>query len=152
MSPEQIRGEELDARSDVYAAGVVLYELLTLSRPFEGSLLEVLTKHLSQPPEPPRQRRPDLRIDEKLEQVCLRALSKRRDQRYASAVEMARALAALPQQGAGQTCGTCGELVEGGVRFCKWCGAAMDSVSASARSKLIRPPKGSVSGRGRSPA
>src|SRR5258708_7038086 len=69
MSPEQIRGWELDARSDVYAAGVVLYQALIGTLPFdgEGPLIDVLTAHLNKIPEPPRTRRPELAIGAEVE-------------------------------------------------------------------------------------
>lgn len=137
MSPEQIRGDALDARSDVYAAGVVLYELLTGTRPYEGSLLDVLTRHLSQPPEAPRHRRPDLQIFPPLEQICLRAMSKRREERYGSAREMMRALEGALQ--VGQACPSCHEVVAGGVRFCPWCGAAVGMSGVNAGERKVQP-------------
>ncbi len=85
MSPEQIQGNELDARSDVYAAGIVLYELLTGSRPFRGPLIDVLRMHAHEPPEPPKLRRTDLPIPPPIETVCLRAIAKAREERFASA-------------------------------------------------------------------
>ncbi|MCS6913289.1 MAG: protein kinase [Myxococcota bacterium] len=130
MSPEQIRGEELDGRSDVYAAGVVLYEMLTGHRPFAGSLLEVLSCHLSQAPEPPRKRRPDLQIPAVLERICLTAMSKRREDRYPSAAELARALEAAVRSLSSQLCPRCGEAALAQGRFCPWCGAALRSASS----------------------
>ena len=97
MAPEQIRGDELDGRADLYSAGVVLYEMLTGSRPFSGSLLHVLTMHMHHPPEPPALRRLDRVIPSALERVCLRALGKQPDKRYATATQMrAELLEALP--------------------------------------------------------
>ena len=60
MAPEQARGDELDARCDVYAAGIILYELLTGGVPFSGPTpLNVLTAHLTEPAQPPRARAPE---------------------------------------------------------------------------------------------
>ena len=88
MAPEQIRGVELDGRADVYAAGVMLYEMLTGSRPFAGSMLNVLSLHLHHPPEPPQLRRLDRKVPARLEAVCLRALVKDPKRRIASALQM----------------------------------------------------------------
>jgi serine/threonine-protein kinase len=97
MAPEQIRGETTDGRVDLYAAGVVLYELLTGTRPFAGSLLQVLTLHMHHPPEPPALRRLDRVVPTALERVCLRALVKRRELRYPTAAAMrADLIAAIP--------------------------------------------------------
>ncbi len=95
MAPEQARGEELDARADLYAIGCVLYQLLTGQVPFKaGSALGTITKHLTEPVEPPSVRRPDLHIPRSLERVVMRALSKDRNRRFANAGEMRRALEA----------------------------------------------------------
>src|SRR4029079_13630210 len=97
IAPEQIRGDEIDGRADLYSAGVVLYEMLTGSRPFSGSLLHVLTLHMHHPPEPPALRRLDRVVPSGLERVCLRALVKNPGQRYRAATEMrAELLEALP--------------------------------------------------------
>jgi serine/threonine-protein kinase len=93
MSPEQARGLPLDGRSDVYAVGVVLYQLLTRRVPF-GGVTPVATAimHVTTPVVPPSKVAP---CDPTLEEVCLRALAKDREQRYASAREMRAALRAV---------------------------------------------------------
>jgi serine/threonine protein kinase len=91
MSPEQARGEELDGRADIYACGVMLYEMMTGTLPFTAeSAFEVILKHLSDPVEPPTRRRPD--ADPRLEAVVLRALAKRKQDRFPDAKSMRIAL------------------------------------------------------------
>jgi serine/threonine-protein kinase len=87
LSPEQAKGGEVDPRSDLYSLGVVLYELLTGKTPFDGETpVEIAMKHLSTPPKPPSQLRPD--IPRELDMVVMRALAKNPDERYQSADEM----------------------------------------------------------------
>jgi serine/threonine-protein kinase len=94
MAPEQARGDELDARCDVYAVGVMLYELLTGSVPFTGNTpLNVLTAQLTQEPDKPRTRAPDRPITAALEAVVLHALDKDPRDRYATAAALALAIA-----------------------------------------------------------
>nr|WP_240359483.1 serine/threonine-protein kinase [Pyxidicoccus trucidator] len=86
MSPEQARGAQLDHRSDLYAVGVILYQLMTGLLPFESdSAVGFATKHLTEEPPPPTRRRPDARISPGLERLILRALSKSPDDRPANA-------------------------------------------------------------------
>jgi serine/threonine-protein kinase len=93
MAPEQARGEELDTRCDVYALGIVLYELLTGNVPFRGRTpLQVLTAHLTQAPRPPREVVPERPIPAALEAVVLHAMAKRPDDRYPTAATLAAAL------------------------------------------------------------
>jgi tRNA A-37 threonylcarbamoyl transferase component Bud32 len=91
MPPEQLRGEAVDHRADLYAMGVVLYEAVTGRVPFNAeSLTELFVAILRDPVAPPRQYRPD--CPPELEAVIMRALSREAGQRYASAADMERAL------------------------------------------------------------
>ena len=87
ISPEQARGDRIDARSDIYSAGVVLYEMLTGRLPFEGdSAVSVAIQHLSSIPLAPREINPE--IPEQLELICMKAMAPDLENRYASADAM----------------------------------------------------------------
>lgn len=87
LSPEQARGEQVDARSDLYSTGCLLYELLTGIPPFKGdSAVAVAFQHVSQLPRVPSSIAPD--IPEALDRVVMKALAKDRDERYPDAAHM----------------------------------------------------------------
>lgn len=93
MSPEQLRGEPLDQRADIYSMGIILYNMVAGRLPFEtvsSDLVSIIYQHLEKPPTPPSEFNPDL--PPAVEQVILRALQKNREERYSSATEMSRAL------------------------------------------------------------
>jgi serine/threonine protein kinase len=86
MAPEQAAGRgDTDGRVDIYALGVIMYEMLTAKVPHKGdTMVKTLAMQMLDNPTPPRTLRPDLDIPEGLEDVVLRALSKKREQRYAT--------------------------------------------------------------------
>ena len=94
MSPEQARGEALDARSDIYAMGVLLFQLMTGKVPFDSSTaFGTALMHVNDEPTRPRLLNP--RVDSRLEKICLKAMRKRPADRYDSARELRGELRAL---------------------------------------------------------
>ena len=86
MSPEQVRGEETDARSDIYSLGILLYEMLTGRVPFNStSEYELMRCQIEDAPVPPRSHAPHIPLP--VEQAIMRSLAKKRDARYQSASE-----------------------------------------------------------------
>ena len=95
MSPEQLRGKTLDRRSDVYALGLVTYEMLTGKLPFEGRTQQALMiARLKQDPTPLRQARPDLRFPRQMDIVLEKAMRREPEDRYQTALDFAKAFAA----------------------------------------------------------
>jgi len=92
ISPEQALGEALDERTDIYAAGVVLFELLTRRQPFVGSDYQVLSGHVEQAPPRPSEVAPLARTPAAIDAITLRALAKRPEARFGSASEFEAAL------------------------------------------------------------
>ena len=96
MSPEQITGVSLDVRADVYAAGVVLFEMIADLRPFDYERRsELLRAHLFEKPPEMHAVRPGLTVDPELESIVRKALAKDPAERFANAGAMLRALEAL---------------------------------------------------------
>jgi len=97
MAPEQAFGDVVDARTDIYALGVILYEMVTGSVPFHAdSPLAVLHLHTARIPVPPSARAPERDISTELEAVVMRCLSKRPEDRFHSMQDVLHALGALP--------------------------------------------------------
>jgi serine/threonine protein kinase len=135
MSPEQARGDPLDARSDLYAVGVILYQMLTGRLPFQAeSPTQVVLAHLTQAPMDPREAAPDRQIPGPFAELTLRALAKEPADRFQDADEFSEELSTtlgLSQERpslltglAATQCATCGALNPSSQKFCGECGAA----------------------------
>ncbi len=93
IAPEQIRGKDVDGRADLYAAGVILYELIMGKRPFEADeVINLLMMHLKEPVPPMDGIAPEQRVPQFAPSVVNRAMAKNPDQRYPDARTFARAL------------------------------------------------------------
>jgi len=152
MSPEQGRGDALDGRSDLYSAGVVLFELLTGRVPFAADTqTKTLSLQLTEPPPDPRHLAPERGIPRAFAELTLRALSKSREDRPQDAAAFADALDRALMESEGRSpdpppvtairCGSCGRLTPIGQRFCGECGSpiALRSPSPAAGQELRRP-------------
>jgi serine/threonine protein kinase/tetratricopeptide (TPR) repeat protein len=142
MAPEQGRGDPIDGRSDLYAMGVILFQLLTGRLPFEAdSPTQVVMMHMTIPVPDPRQVAPERTIPEPLVHVVYKALAKDAKKRYQDAIEFADALKSAlslaesvpPEQrfsmppmslGATAACPSCGHQVPI-AKFCLECGTRL---------------------------
>jgi serine/threonine protein kinase len=94
MSPEQVEGnsKKIGPRSDIYSLGAVLYQMLTMRLPFQGSLTSVLRKVCNTEPPKPSSIAPEIGVNHPLERICLKMMSKKIEKRYASMADVVAAL------------------------------------------------------------
>jgi serine/threonine protein kinase len=89
MAPETARNGVADARSDIYSVGIIFYEMLTGSIPFDGdSAVQIMVKQVSEPVQPPSERNPRVEITPEAERVIMKALAKNPERRYQSMDEL----------------------------------------------------------------
>ncbi|MGH3060355.1 MAG: Stk1 family PASTA domain-containing Ser/Thr kinase, partial [Gaiellaceae bacterium] len=135
LSPEQARGAPVTAASDLYSAGVVLYEMLTGKVPFTGdSAIEIAMKHVNELPRPPSNLRAE--IPPELDQIVLRALAKEPEDRYQTAEEfiedLERVEAGLPISRATATAAT--------ALLAAAAGDATEVLAAESPTRVVAPP------------
>jgi eukaryotic-like serine/threonine-protein kinase len=145
MSPEQGRGEETDARGDIYSVGVMLFELLTERLPFLADTpTNVVLMHIQDPVPDPRSVAPERQIPEALVQVLMRGLSKSLQHRFQRAEEMASALrriaAQLSPTGFEVVCPSCSARSPMNKRFCAECGSPLQR-NPSPMPRASLPPR-----------
>jgi len=118
MAPEQASGKHADLRADIYAVGIMMYEMFTGAVPFTGeTFLGVLTKHLNEPAPPMNAVYPELTISPQLQTVIMRALEKDPTARYQSMLELAQAITATPDAAALGYRPTISSLAEHSIPF-----------------------------------
>ncbi|HVV87298.1 MAG TPA: protein kinase [Kofleriaceae bacterium] len=134
MAPEVISGGPVTVASDLYAVGILLYELLTGATPFAGdSPVVIIMRHLTDPVVPPSLRRPERYIPRELEDVVARALAKVPEARYPDAATFAAALAAsVPDADVPLWCPDCGAPMPADGGACLACHPAVLELEADA--------------------
>lgn len=145
MAPEVIAGADPTFASDLYGVGVILYEMLTGSTPFVGgSTVDILTKHLYQAPERPRERVAELVVDRGLEACALRALAKKPADRFPSASAFRQAVAEIAVQAAETAagairCDACGAASAVPFKFCPECGHPRENLTRTLEIPSLHP-------------
>ena len=129
MAPEQAAGKTADLRVDVYATGIILYEMFTGAVPFTGeTFMAVLAAHLNNPTPPMTSVCPDLQVSIEMQHVIVRALLKNPDERFQSMGELAAAILATPE---GATVGRHGSIPDAPAQQFISAGNAMDPAPAA---------------------
>ena len=146
MSPEQGRGDSVDGRGDLYALGVVLFELLVGHLPYiDDTPTRVVLRHLNDPIPDPRRAQPGRNISDRLAELTMKALAKDPRERFQVAREMQDALRAVldemrVQRASVTPCPSCGAPVSGSQNFCGECGSRLTSAEpALGSNRSIRP-------------
>jgi serine/threonine-protein kinase len=96
MAPEQVGGDAVDVRTDLYALGVMLFQMITGHTPFEGAPVEMLRSHIIAPPPALHDKRASIQAKPELDALIAKALSKKREARFQTAAEFQAALDAIP--------------------------------------------------------
>jgi len=144
MSPEQGRGDPVDGRGDLYALGVVLYELLTDALPFDDETpTKVVLRHINDPVPNPAEAAPHRAIPETLTRITMKALAKTPGERFQTAAEMAQVLRdAKAELKADRIktveCPACGAMNPATMRFCGSCG---NRITGMHRISPTTPPR-----------
>jgi serine/threonine-protein kinase len=111
MSPEQLRGKPLDARTDIYSLALMTYEMLTGKLPFQGrTQQEMMIARLRSDPVPLRTMRPDIDFPDAAERVLIKGMHRNPDERYQNVIEFADAFAAAARRPAASDGGLLGKL------------------------------------------
>ena len=107
MAPEQARGEQLDGRADLYAAAVILFQMVTGDIPFKGDTpMAIVSRHLVEAPATPSRRRSDVPIPPALDALILKGMEKSREMRFPTALAFREALEEIAPADAGRSSST----------------------------------------------